>query len=167
LTQTSRQRQVAEQRQTDRMQELSSEPTAADWSAEPAVVVTRLGGTPRSVTLLLGSLLACTAAIVMFRASSAAVLPPKIQTARELAAVLEIPVIGSAASLRTAAARLRQRLFKPVYVRLAGHLAEGVLALAAVACLISITVEPTLASQVLADPFGTLSEVMGRFVSSR
>jgi len=167
LTQTSRQRQVAEQRQTDRMQELSSEPTAADWSAEPAVVVTRLGGTPRSVTLLLGSLLACTAAIVMFRASSAAVLPPKIQTARELAAVLEIPVIGSAASLRTAAARLRQRLFKPVYVRLAGHLAEGVLALAAAACLISITVEPTLASQVLADPFGTLSEVMGRFVSSR
>jgi hypothetical protein len=165
LSQASRQRQVAEQRQTDRMQELASEPTAADWSAQPAQIVTRLGGTPRSVTLALGALLAGVAGIVMFRASAAAVLPPKIESARELAAVLEIPVIGNAARLRTTAARIR-RLFKPEYVRLAMHLAEGVIGLAAAACILSILVEPTLAAQVLADPFGTLSEVLGRLLGN-
>jgi hypothetical protein len=165
LSQASRQRQAAEQRQTDRMQELASEPTAADWSAQPAQIVTRLGGTPRSVTLALGALLAGVAGIVMFRASAAAVLPPKIESARELAAALEIPVIGNAARLRTAAARIR-RLFKPEYVRLATHLAEGVIGLAAAACILSILVEPTLAAQVLADPFGTLSEVLGRLLGN-
>jgi hypothetical protein len=167
LAQAGRQRQVAEQRQTDRMQELSNEPTAADWSAEPAHIVTRLGGTPRLVTLALGGLLACVAGIVMFRASAVAVVPPRIHSASELAAALEIPVIGNASRLRTAADRIRQRLLKPAYVLLVGHLAEGVIALAAVACILSIAVEPTLAGQVVADPFGTLSEVMGRFVSSR
>jgi hypothetical protein len=165
LSQASRQRQVAEQRQTDRMQELSNEPTAADWSAQPAQIVTRLGGTPRCVTLILGGLLAGVAAIVMFQASAAAVLPPKIESARELAAALEIPVIGNASRLRTAAARIR-RLFKPEYVRLAVHLAEAVIGLAAAACIVSILVEPTLAAQVLADPFGTLSEVLGRLVGN-
>jgi hypothetical protein len=167
LTQASRLRQVAEQRQSDRMQELSNEPTAADWSAEPAEVVTRLGGTPRSVTLALGGLLAGIFGVVMFRASAVAVMPPTIQSAGELAAALEIPVIGNAARLRTAAARIRQRLLKPAYVKLAGHLAEAVIALAAAACIVSIVVEPTLAGQVLADPFGTLSEVMGRFVGGK
>jgi hypothetical protein len=73
-------------------------------------------------------------------------------------------VIGNAARLRNAAQRIRQRLLKPAYVRLAGHLAEVVIGLAAAACIVSIIVEPTLAGQVLADPFGTLSEVMGRFL---
>jgi hypothetical protein len=47
-------------------------------------------------------------------------------------------------------------------VRLASHAAEAIVALAVVACLASIAMEPSLARQVLADPFGTLSEVLGR-----
>ena len=166
VSQATRQRQAAELRQADRMHELSSEPTAADWSAEPAQIITRLGGTPRSVTLALGGLLAGIAAIVMFRASSVAVVPPRIHSARELAAALEIPIVGNATGLRNAAARLRRRLFQPLYVQIAGHLSEAIIAAAAIACVLSILVEPTLAGQVLADPFGTLSEVMGRFVGS-
>src|SRR4029079_10253172 len=46
LTKASRERQAAEQHLTERMQELSSGPTAAQWSSGPAQVVTRLGGTP-------------------------------------------------------------------------------------------------------------------------
>jgi hypothetical protein len=167
LSQATRQRQTAEHKSSERMQELSNEPTAADWSAEPAQIVTRLGGTPRSVTLALGGMLAAAMGAVMFRASAAAVMPPKIESARELAAILEIPVIGNAGRLRNAAARIRQRLFQPAYVRLAGHLAEVVIGLAAAACIISIVIEPTLAGQVIADPFGTLSEVIGRFVTTR
>ena len=165
LTHAARARQSAELRQTERMQELSSEPTSADWSAQPAVIVTRLGGTPRSVTLLLGGILAAIAGAVMFRTSAVAVLPPKLESAGELAAALEIPVIGNTSRLRTAAARIRRRLLTPATVHLAAHLAEGVIALAIAACLISIVIEPTLAGQVAADPFGTLSEVIGRFVS--
>ncbi len=165
LTRAGRQRQVAEQRQTERVQELTGEPKAADWAAQPAAIVTRLGGTPRSVTLLLGGLLAGIAGVVMFRASAVAVLPPKLQSTGELAAALEIPVIGNTSRLRTAAARIRQRLLKPASVHLAVRLAEAVIALAVAACIVSIVVEPTLAGQVIADPFGTLSEVIGRFVS--
>jgi hypothetical protein len=40
---------------------------------------------------------------------------------------------------------------------------EAILTIAVAACLLSIAVEPALASQVLADPFGALSEVLGRF----
>jgi hypothetical protein len=50
-------------------------------------------------------------------------------------------------------------------VRVIVHLAEVVVAVAVVACLAAIAVEPALAHQVLADPFGTLSEVIGQFLS--
>jgi hypothetical protein len=42
-------------------------------------------------------------------------------------------------------------------------MAEIVVAIAALACLLAIAFEPSLARQVLADPFGALSEVLGRF----
>src|SRR5205814_212340 len=151
-----------EHRLNDRTQELGSQPTAAEWSAEPARIITRLGGTPRSITLALGGLLASIATLVLFRASAATVAPIRIETADELADSLRLPVIGSAAHLRVAAARVRTRLFTPARVRLIVHLSEGVIAAAVAACLIAMAIEPSLARQVLADPFGTLSETIGR-----
>jgi len=162
LAHASRDRQAAEHRLSDRMQELSSQP-AAEWSAEPAHVVTRLGGTPRCATLAFGGLLSAIGGIIMFRGSAALVLPPKIETAAELASALEIPVVGSTAALRKATARIKQRIFTAGRVRAVSHLAEAIVAAAVVACLLSIAVEPPLARQVLSDPFGTLSEVIGRF----
>jgi len=162
IAHASRDRQAAEHRLSDRMQELSSQPSA-EWSAEPAHVVTRLGGTPRCATLALGGLLAAIGGIVVFRGSAALVLPPKIETAAELASALEIPVVGSTAALRKAAARIKRPIFTAGRVRVVVHLAEAIVAAAVVACLLSIAVEPPLARQVLTDPFGTLSEVVGRF----
>ena len=69
LAAASRQRQAAEHRLADRMQELSSQPTAAQWTARPAQAVTRLGGTPRSSMLALGGLLASVAGALAFRAA--------------------------------------------------------------------------------------------------
>jgi hypothetical protein len=43
------------------------------------------------------------------------------------------------------------------------YAAEAVVVIAVAACLVAMLVEPSLARQVLADPFGTLSEVIGRF----
>jgi hypothetical protein len=75
---------------------------------------------------------------------------------------LELPVVGNLLKLRAVAGKLRRRLLTPERVRVASHAAEAIVALAVVACLASIAMEPSLARQVLADPFGTLSEVLGR-----
>jgi hypothetical protein len=163
LARASRQRMAAEHRLNDRMQELSSQPTAAHWSAGSAEVITRLGGTPRSSTLALGALLASVAGVIMFRAAGPAFRPKKIETTAELASALEIPILGNTSQLRTAAFQLRGRLLTPARVRAILFGAEGVVVVAVAACLVAIAVEPALARQVLADPFGTLSEVLGRF----
>src|SRR5207237_4413753 len=69
VSRASRDRQLAEHRLNDRMQELSSQASSAQWSAGRAAVVTRLGGTPRSSVLALGALLASVASAVTFRAA--------------------------------------------------------------------------------------------------
>jgi hypothetical protein len=162
LAKASRERQLAEQRLSDRMQELSNRTGALSWTAGRAVIITRLGGTPRSSTLALASLLAGVAGVVVFRSASGEPCTPKIGSTGELASALELPVVGNLLKLRAAAGKLRRRLFTPERARLASHVAEAIVAVAVVACLASIAMEPTLARQVLADPFGTLSEVLGR-----
>jgi hypothetical protein len=163
LGRSSRERQEAELRVSERMQELSTGASAADWSAEPAKVVTRLGGTPRSATLALASLVAGACAIVMFWVSAAAVLPVKIETTGELATLLEIPVVGNTSAARGVVGRAHPTVTRK-HVFLVTRLAEVVVAVAAGACLLSIAVDPPLAGQVALDPFGALSEAMGRYL---
>jgi hypothetical protein len=166
LAKVSRERQSAEQHLTERMQELSSGPTAAQWSAGPAHVVTRLGGTPRSLTLALAGVLACVGGIVMFRVTAVELVKPRIKSAAELASVIALPVIGDLAKCRDAAAGgssvKTRRFLTPARLRIMTTVAEGFVAVAASACLISVAIDPSLAREVLADPFGTLAEVMGR-----
>lgn len=162
LATASRLRQAAEQRLSDRMQELSGQPSASDWSAKPARIVTRLGGTPRTATLVLGGLIASCFGVVILRASATAVTPAKILTTGELASVLEMPVLADVLTLRTTAFRIRHTLLSAPRVRAIVHFAEFVIAVAVIACLVSIAVEPSLSKQVIDDPFGALSEVIGR-----
>jgi hypothetical protein len=164
LHEATRRRQQAEQQLDVRVQSLATAPSAAEWSANQAHVITRVGGTPRTATLALAGLAACLAGALMFHASRAAVSPPKVQTASQLAGLLEIPVIGHTSP--RPARRALPSLLTPQAVRLVTHLAEVVVGIAVLACLISITVEPSLAAQVAADPFGTLSEVIGRLSSA-
>jgi hypothetical protein len=163
LSAASRQCQAAEQQLSERMQELSSRNSAAEWTTRPATVITRLGGTPRRLILAIGGMLASVAGVLMFRVSAAAVAPPKIETTGELATVLELPVVADVLSLRSAAPSSRRRWLSPPRVQAIVRSAELVIAVAVAACVISIAVEPSLSSQVIADPFGTLSEVIGRF----
>jgi hypothetical protein len=163
LSQASRLRQAAEHRLSERMQEISSQPTAAQWSAAAAHVATRLGGTPRSSTLAAAGLFAAIAGVTMFRAAAVSVGTPRIATAGELAGALELPVVGNLSALRAAAGRMKRRLCTPGRVKAVLIAAEIVVAIAVAACLVAMAMEPALARQVLADPFGTLSEVIGRF----
>jgi len=163
LSAAGRQCQATEQQLNERMQELSSRNSAAEWSTRPATVVTRLGGTPRRLVLAIGGLLASVAGVFMFRASAAAVAPSRIESTGELASVLELPVVADVLSLRRAASTRRRRWLSPPRVWAIVRLAEVVIAIAVAACILSIAVEPSLSSQVVADPFGTLSEVIGRF----
>jgi hypothetical protein len=163
LSQSSRARQEAENRLSDRMQVLTTQPTGAEWNAEPAHIVTRLGGTPRCATLALAAILAAIGGVVMFRGSAALVLPPRLESPAQLASALELPVIGNTAHLRGAAAPTSWRMLTPGRVRALAHVSEAIVALAVAACLLAILVDPSLARQVVADPFGTLSEVIGRF----
>src|SRR5262245_20274961 len=167
LAKVSRERQTAEQHLTERMQELSSGPTAAQWSAGPARVVARLGGTPRSLTLALAGMLACVGGIAMFRVTAVESTKPRIESVAELASAIALPVIGDLEKCREVGAcktnvKTRRRFLTPARLRIVTTLAEGFVAVAASACLISVAIDPSLAREVLADPFGTLAEVMGR-----
>jgi hypothetical protein len=163
LSAAGRQCQATEQMLSERMQELSSRNSAAEWTTKSATVITRLGGTPRRLVLAIGGLLASVMGVVMFRASAAAVAPRRIETTGELASALELPVVADVLSLRGTARLIRRRWLSPPRVWGIVRLAEVVIAVAVAACIISIAVEPSLSSQVVADPFGTLSEVIGRF----
>jgi hypothetical protein len=165
LNDASRARQQAEHRLSDRMQELGGGPTAADWTVEPAHVVTRLGGTPRFVTLAFAGLLATLTTAFTFRASSVLVAAPRIKTTAELATLLELPVVGNATAARTSTVPIENDGRSTLYLRLITHAGELVLVLAVLACLLSIALEPSLAAQVIADPLGTLSEVIGRITT--
>jgi hypothetical protein len=150
---------------SDRMQELGGGPTAADWTVEPAHVVTRLGGTPRFVTLAFAGLLATLTTAFTFRASSVLVAALRIKTTAELATLLELPVVGNATAARTSTVPIENFGRSTLYLRLITHAGELVLVLAVLACLLSIALEPSLAAQVIADPLGTLSEVIGRITT--
>jgi hypothetical protein len=169
LAQASRDRQAAEQHLTERMQELTNGPTAAQWSAAPAHVVTRLGGTPRSLTLALACVLACVASIAMFRVTAVELAKPRIESADDLANAVALPVVGNLQGNRELGAGNRgtapvgRKWITPRRLQIATTVAEGFVAVAAGACLISVAIDPSLAREVLADPFGTLSEVIGRF----
>lgn len=162
LAQASRERQLAERRLSERMQELTNQPAAAQWSAAPAHLVTRIGGTPRTHTLFLAFLLAGVAGVVIFRAGENDGCVAKIDSAGLLASTLELPVVGNLLSLRTAARQIRRKWLNTARLHWISYGSEVVICLAVVACLGSIAYEPSLARQVLADPFGTLSEVLGR-----
>jgi hypothetical protein len=174
LAAATRDRQAAEQRLSERMQELSGEPTAAQWSASPAHIVTRLGGTPRALTLALASALACAAGFAMFRVTAIELLASRVTSASELSRLLGLPVLGtlSAATISPNAISNRPgrstrpatswQILSPGRLQLLTYGAEGFVAIAAGACLLSVMIDPSLAREVLADPFGTLSEVLGR-----
>jgi hypothetical protein len=169
LAGATRDRQAAEQRLSERMQELSGEPTAAQWSAGPAHIVTRLGGTPRALTLTLAGALACAAGIAMFRLTAVELLAARVTSVGDLNKLLGLPVVGTVTAnvlsecpgRPTRPARVWQ-IFSPRRLQLLTYGAEGFVAIAAGACLVSVMIDPSLAREVLADPFGTLSEVLGR-----
>jgi hypothetical protein len=163
LAKASRERQAAEQQLSERMQELTSQPGASQWSAAPAHLVTRMGGTPRTPTVALGVLFAGAIGIVVFRYSQNDGCGPTIDSAGVLASTLELPVVGNLLGMRETARQWRLRLLTTARLRWILIGSEAVVGLAVAACLISVAMEPSLARQVLADPFGTLSEVMGRW----
>jgi hypothetical protein len=163
LAAASRERQEAEHKLSDRMQELANQGNASQWSAAPAHLVTRMGGTPRTHTVLLAALLAMALGIVVFRAAESDGCVAKIDTTGVLANSLALPVIGNLVALRDAARRMRQRFLTPRRLFYLVTTSEIVVGFAVLACLGAVFCEPTLARQVLADPFGTLSEVVGRF----
>jgi hypothetical protein len=165
LVQASRERQMAERRLSERMQELTNQPAAAQWSAAPAHLVTRIGGTPRTHTLFLALLLAGVAGVFIFRAAADDGCVAKIDSAGLLASTLELPVVGNLLAMRTAARQIRRRWLNAARLSWVLYGSEIVIGVAVMACLGSIAVEPSLARQVLADPFGTLSEVLGRIAS--
>jgi hypothetical protein len=162
LSRATASRQEAENRLAERMHELSSRASGVQW-AKSSPTVSRLGGTPRCSTLLLASFLACMSGVWVFRAAAADGCSAKLHTAADLASAVELPIVANLAGI---ASKHKQRLpwlLTPARLKWLVQAGEGVLCVAVGACLLSIAIDPTLAPQVLADPFGTLSEVLGRF----
>jgi hypothetical protein len=167
LTAATRARQWAERQLQSEVQRLSSN-VGLPWSLEPAQIVTRVGGTPRGLTLIGAGLIALVAGGLMFALSQALVPRLVIETMDELAAVLALPLIGQAAITTP---HQKSRYWRsitaasgPWTVRLAMRGAEIVLAGMMLALVFTVISDRWLASQVLVDPFGVLSEVAGRLL---
>lgn len=155
-------RQDAESHLAERMHELTSRASGVFWT-KTTPTVGRLGGTPRWSTMLGAALLAAVAGTLVFRATGSEGCATAIQSASELASALELPVIANLSGIREQPRKRGWRLLTPPRLRAVVGGGEAVLVIAVAACLLSIAIEPSLARQVLADPFGALSEVLGRF----
>jgi hypothetical protein len=96
--------------------------------------------------------------------ASAALIPRLvIQTTDELAGILSLPLAG------TMPIAGRRRLYRsslaPRVVQFSVHAAEILLAAMFLALAFTMLSDRWLAGQILADPFGVLSEVAGRVLS--
>jgi hypothetical protein len=134
------------------------------WSIESARVLARVGGTPRALTLAAAGLVSLLAAGLMFWASAALVPRPAICTTEQLRALLELPLAGQAVVAPPRRAHRRLRLAGPLAVTGAVRAAEILLAAMILALVFTMVSDRWLASQVLVDPFGVLSEVAGRLM---
>lgn len=162
LSRATAARQEAENRLAERMHELSSRASGMQW-AKAAPTISRLGGTPRCSTLTLAGILACVAGVWVFRAAGAGGYSGSLRTTAELASAVELPIVGNLSGLTGKAPQRMPWLLTPGRLKWLVQAGEGVLVVAVGACLLSIAIEPALAREVLADPFGALSEVLGRF----
>jgi hypothetical protein len=163
LTEAASDRQTAEFCLSERMQDLTTSATSVHWSKAAAVSINRLGGTPRCSTLTFAGFLAIVAGIITFRAGRFDAASCGLQSTTELASSLELPILADLAYLRGHKNLTGGRLFTPQRIQLIVRLGEIAVAIAVGACLLAIAFEPSLARQVLADPFGALSEVLGRY----
>jgi hypothetical protein len=144
---------------------LSLHSPAAAWSADPARLVARLGGTPRMLTVSLAMFASLIAGALMFRATRVLDAPLLLQTAGELASALPIPLVGRArlpGARRGAPSQGRSAIVTPPRVRLVTALAEAMLLTILGVCLVVIALDTTLIGQFANDPFGVLAEIVGR-----
>jgi len=155
----TRARQWAERQLQSEVESLASA-AGFPWSVESARVLARVGGTPRTLTLAAGTLITLLAATVMYFASGALVPRLLIQTTDELAEVLSVPLV---AKMHVAGGRkpARGRL-SPWAVQATVHAAEILLAAMILALAFTMFSDRWMAGQIIADPFGVLSEVAGR-----
>jgi hypothetical protein len=156
-------REAAERRLQSTLAELAANSPTAAWNAEPARIVARLGGTPRMLPVILALLAASVAGVIMFRATHVLVLPRVLQSARDLAAALPIPLVGrNPASGGQPVATGPRTIVTPARVRLVTKAAECVLLTILAVCVGAIFLDPTLALQFGDDPLGVMSEIFGR-----
>ncbi|MCU0880583.1 MAG: hypothetical protein MUF06_22670 [Pirellulaceae bacterium] len=167
LSAATRARQWAERQLQSEVQRLSSS-VGLPWSIEPAQIVTRVGGTPRGLTLIGAGLIALVAGGLMFALSRALVPRLVIETMDEIASLLALPLIGQTAITTP---HQKSRYWRtitaasgPWTARLIVRGAEIVLAGMMLALVFTVISDRWLASQVLVDPFGVLSEVAGRLL---
>ncbi len=162
LAAATRARQWAERQLQTEVETLAAAP-GFPWSVEPARVLARVGGTPRTLTLVGATLIALLAALVAYLASATLVPRVLIQSTDELADSLALPLVGT---MRVAGRpHHKHRRIAPWLVQTSVHSAEIVLAAMFLALAFTMLSDRWLASQIIADPFGVLSEVAGRLLA--
>jgi hypothetical protein len=103
------------------------------------------------------------AATLMYFASAALIPKLVIQTTQELSAILSLPLAG--AMQVGGRRRLVRPNLAPWVVQTGVHAAEILLAAMFPALAFTMLSDRWLAGQILADPFGVLSEVAGRLLA--
>lgn len=155
-------REASERKLQSTLASLSLNSPAAHWSAEPARIVARLGGTPRMLPLSLAILASLIAGVLMFRATRVLAAPRVLQTLGDLAAALPVPLVGQAPSSKKNTSPAARALVTPGRVRLVTKVSEIVLLTILAICLVTMCLDPPLGGQFVNDPLGVLAEIAGR-----
>jgi len=162
MSQATAGRQACERKLHATLAALSLESPAAGWSVEPARLVTRLGGTPRMLPLLLAIGLGVIATGWMFRATTVLTGPQMLSTTTDVSRALPIPLIGQSPALIRPRKATPGRWITPARVWLVTRAAEIWLIALVALCAAVMCFDHSLAGQFAADPFGVLSEIIGR-----
>jgi hypothetical protein len=164
LSQAGKNRELIERKLQNTLATLAASSPTAAWSAEPARIVARLGGTPRMLPVILALLSASVAGVIMFRATHVLVLPRVLQSARDLAAALPIPLVGRNPTGGGRSVAGPRTIVTPARVRFVTKASECVLLTILAVCVGAIFLDPTLALQFTDDPLGVMSEIFGRLL---
>jgi hypothetical protein len=161
LSQATWARQQAEYRLETALGNATAGTEAIGWTAEPATIIGRLGGTPSPLQMLASMVFAFGAALAIYRTGVRAEKAPPLSSVEDVRQSLDLPLVAEL-SLASDAALRQPRLDPARTVRLATHAAEAVVGAAIVICLISAIADRALALEFAGDPLGALAVVADR-----
>lgn len=164
LAAATRERQWLDQELQTAFERHAARDVLLTWSAAPARIVGRMGGTPTPLSLLAAGMVAVLLSGLMFHAAGRWQAHSRIESAEQLASLLPVPLVGQAQLARRMNLLHLWRSLSRWSIPAGTLLAELLLFSLAIVGVLSVLGDPSLVPQLGVDPLGAWSEMVGRIV---